>query len=205
MAVPRGIAIPEIRQRLFSAVEVVIDREGAGRLSGRAVTTEAGVATGLLYGHFTDFDDFLAGYVVDRAFVISSATSQLTDRIGRGNVADNLSAAVLSAPLMIIGSSTRLIAARPGLRERVHAIVGEETPGLDAIERACATYLTEEQRRGRLTETADPAALALAVVGALHHLALSPTPEGSIRSRLPTLITALLAELTPATSTRPPQ
>jgi len=35
----------------------LLRRPGPDRLSGRAVTGEAGVATGLLYAHFADFDD----------------------------------------------------------------------------------------------------------------------------------------------------
>ncbi|MFI6761738.1 hypothetical protein ACIBF5_21620 [Micromonospora sp. NPDC050417] len=67
---------------LFAALEQVIAGDGPSRLTGRAVTRVAGVATGLLYAHFANFDDFLAGYAVDRVFQISSQVAGLPGRAG---------------------------------------------------------------------------------------------------------------------------
>jgi AcrR family transcriptional regulator len=185
--VPRGVAIPELRQQLFTAAERVILRDGPSRLSGRAVTTEAGVAAGLLYAHFTDLDDFLAAYAVDRSFVVIAAAS-LTDRAGTGDIAANLADALLAIPRGTLTALARLLVLRPELAARVHDVLGNET-ALDAIERAAAAYLEAERRLGRLTEGIDPQAVVLALVGALHHLVLT---AGDLDDRLRPAIAALV-------------
>jgi AcrR family transcriptional regulator len=185
--VPRGVAIPELRQQLFTAAERVILRDGPSRLSGRAVTTEAGVAAGLLYAHFTDLDDFLAAYAVDRSFVVIAAAS-LTDRAGTGDIAANLADALLAIPRGTLTALARLLVLRPELAARVHDVLGNET-ALDAIERAAAAYLEAERRLGRLAEGIDPQAVALALVGALHHLVLT---AGDLDDRLRPAIAALV-------------
>lgn len=193
---PRGVAIPEIRQQLFAAAERVITRDGPGRLSGRAVTTEAGVATGLLYAHFTDLDDFLAAYAVDRAFLISAEAAALPDRAGRGGIAANLADAVLAISPATVLASVRLLVARPELTERVHAVLGDNTAGLEAIAGAAATYLTDEQRHGRVSRAADPQALALAVVGVFHHLVLTVNSESRLHRRFRRAIAGLIDPFT---------
>jgi len=170
---PRGVAIPELRQQLFAATERVIAAAGPGRLTSRSVTHEAGVATGLLYAHFANFDDFLAGYAVDRAFQIAGEVAGLPDRAGSGTVAGNLSRAVLATPRATLLALTRLMAAHPDLAPKVEALLGSGTAGLQAIETAVAGYLAAEQRLGRVPASADPDALALAVVGVLHHAVLT--------------------------------
>jgi AcrR family transcriptional regulator len=196
--VPRGVAIPEVRQQLFAAAERVIIRDGPGRLSGRAVTGEAGVATGLLHGHFTDFDEFLAAYAVDRAFLISAKAAALPERAGTGSVAGNLCDAVLATPLTTVVVLARLLVTRPELRDRVHSVLGDKTAGLDAIENAAATYLAEEQRLGRIAATAEPKTLALALVGVLHHLVLTAGTESGVQARIQRTITALVRDFTTA-------
>jgi AcrR family transcriptional regulator len=185
--VPRGVAIPELRQQFFAAAERVILRDGPSRLSGRAVTTEAGVAAGLLYAHFTDLDDFLAAYAVDRTFVVIAA-APLADRAGTGDIAANLADALLAIPRDTLTALARLLVLRPELAERVHDVLGDET-ALDAIERAAAAYLEAERRLGRLAESIDPQAVALALVGALHHLVLT---AGDLDDRLRPAIAALV-------------
>ncbi|KOX13855.1 TetR/AcrR family transcriptional regulator [Nocardiopsis sp. NRRL B-16309] len=189
---PRGVAIPEIRQHLFSAVERVIVRDGPGRLSGRAVTGEAGVATGLLHAHFTDLDDFLASYAVDRSFLVSAGASALSGRVGEGSVAANLCEAVLATPLDSVRPWARLLVARPDLTGSVRAVLGEGTAGFDAVERAVAAYLTAERRLGRVAAGTDPEALALALVGVVHHLVLSADTGPDAAQRLRATVTALI-------------
>lgn len=186
---PRGVAIPELRQQLFAAAERVILRDGPAKLSGRAVTGEAGVAAGLLYAHFTDLDDFLAAYAVDRSFVINAAAGALPDRAGTGDAAANLSDAVLAIPREALAALARLLVLRPELASRVHEVLGDHAAALDAIEKAATAYLEAEQRLGRIADTVDPPAVALALVGILHHLVL--TAEDTDQ-RLRRAITALV-------------
>lgn len=188
---PRGVVIPEIRQQLFAAVERVIARDGSGKVSGRAITVEAGVATGLLYTHFSDLDAFLTAYAVDRSFAISATSATLAEEAGLGDVAGNITAALLATPLVTIRTLTRLLAARPELIDQVQDILGPNTAGLGAIRPAVVGYWIEEQRLGRINAQDDPEALALAVVGALHHLVLGDATERSIRADLTRTVAAL--------------
>lgn len=188
---PRGVAIPEVRQQLFAAVERLIAAGGPSRLTGRAVTREAGVATGLLHAHFANFDDFLAGYAIDRAFHISGEVASLPERAGSGTVAGNLHQAVLATPLGTLLTMTRLMAFRPEMAAKVEAVLGGETAGLQAVERAIASYLAAEQQLGRVVAGADTEALALAVVGVLHHVALTDGTDSAADSRIHRAIVAL--------------
>jgi AcrR family transcriptional regulator len=188
---PRGVAIPELRQQLFAAVERVIARDGPSRLTGRAVTREAGVATGLLYAHFANFDDFLVGYAVDRSFQISGEVAGLPERGGSGTVAGNLYQAVLATPLSTLLALTRLMAFRPELAVNVEAVLGGGTAGLHGVERAIAGYLAAEQQLGRVPAGADTEALALAVVGVLHHVALTGGTDSAAYTRIQRAMGAL--------------
>jgi AcrR family transcriptional regulator len=184
--VPRGVAIPELRQQLFTAAERVILRDGPGRLSGRAVTTEAGVAAGLLYAHFTDLDEFLAAYAVDRSFVVIAAAGTLADRAGTGDIAARLGDTLLAIPRDTLAALARLLVLRPELAARVHDVLGETT-ALDAIEQAIGAYLEAERALGRCA--ADPHAVALALTGTLHHLVLTAEdPEERLRPAISALI-----------------
>ncbi|WP_068023457.1 TetR/AcrR family transcriptional regulator [Nocardia mexicana] len=189
---PRGVAIPEIRQHLFAALERVIVRDGPGKLSGRAVTGEAGVATGLLYSHFTDLDAFLAAYAVDRAFAVAAECAPLPERAGTGEVAGNLCDTVLAIPLATVIASTRLLVARPELVDRVQDVLGEHSTGLDALESSFAAYLSAEQLRDRLPRTVRPEALAAALVGIVQYRALTDRAESETTERIRRSITALV-------------
>ncbi|MBF6209725.1 TetR family transcriptional regulator [Nocardia puris] len=189
---PRGVAIPEVRQQLFAAAESVILRDGVARLRGRAVTDEAGVATGLLYAHFADFDDFVYGYAVDRQFQLSAGAAALRERVGAATVVENLCAAVEEQPPVAVIALTRLLAARPDVGRRIEEILGERTAGFDALEDAVAAYLAAERDLGRLAATADPGVLAFTVVAVVHRLVLNADDPPAIGPELRRQLTHLL-------------
>ncbi|MEH1125612.1 TetR/AcrR family transcriptional regulator [Micromonospora sp. CPCC 206061] len=188
---PRGVAIAEPRQHLFAAAERVIAAEGPSQLTSRAVTREAGVATGLLFAHFAGFDDFLIGYAVDRSFQIAAATAGLAGRAGTGTIAANLSETVLATPLITLQAVTRLVAYRPTLAADVEAVLGNGSAALRPLERTVVEYLVAEQQIGRLPAGADTEALALAVIGVLHHVALTDGTSPAADSRIRRAMTAL--------------
>ncbi|KZM70292.1 TetR/AcrR family transcriptional regulator [Nocardia terpenica] len=190
---PRGVAIPEIRQQLFAAAERVILRDGPSKLGGRAVTGEAGVATGLLYAHFSDLDGFLTSFAVDRAFVISAEVATLPERAGRGDIVATVCEAVLATPLVTVMAVTRLLVARPELNGRVREVLGARTGGLEAIESAAAAYLAAEQRLGRIAATAAPEPLSHALVGSVHYTVLRADSESLARERIRQVVAAVLA------------
>ncbi|MFI1991690.1 TetR family transcriptional regulator [Actinoplanes sp. NPDC020271] len=193
---PRGVAITEPRQHLFAAAERVVVTSGPHQLTSRAVTREAGVATGLLFAHFTGFDDFLIGYAVDRSFQIAGTAAALAGHAGTGTIAGNLCAAVLATPLVTLLTISRLTAWRPALTAEVEAVLGPGGAPLPALERAVTAYLTAE--RDRLPAHADAEALALAVVGLVHHVALTDGASAKAAGRIRRAVTALV-EVRPAT------
>ncbi|GLF99181.1 TetR/AcrR family transcriptional regulator [Streptomyces yaizuensis] len=173
---PRGVAIPDLRKRLFDAAERVVARDGAAALTSRAVTEEAGCAKGVLHTHFAGLDAFVAELVLDR-FARSAAVAEgLPGRAGTGAVTDNLTtvaAAVLSLDTGVVG----LAVTRPEAARRVRGAWGDGAPGFGAIQASISGYLRAEVRLGRTREDVDAECVALALVGTMHHLLMTGAPD----------------------------
>ena len=177
---PTGIAIRDVREQLFDAAERILLRDGANALTSRAVTTEAGVAKGVLHRHFEDFDAFLADLVLDRIDRIGTRSRSLRESAGTGTVVDNLTAALTdlfgTIALRIVG----LVIARDALRARLREARGGGVPVLREATAMVAGYLTAERDLGRLPADADVDLLAPTLIGAAHLLfadAEGVTPE----------------------------
>jgi AcrR family transcriptional regulator len=168
--VPTGVAIQDPRWQLFEAAERVLLRDGASGLTSRAVTTEAGVAKGVLHRHFADFDAFLAELTLDHVARIRELAAALRARAGAGTVAGNLTGSLpeLFAPpiLALIG----LVITRDALRARLRAATGSRFPLVAESTAMVAGYLEAERDRGRIASGADIGSLAPALIGAVHLL-----------------------------------
>lgn len=178
---------------MFAAAERVVERDGPGALTSRAVTTEADCAKGLLHAHFAGLDAFVAELCLDRFARTAEQARALTRLVGQATVTENLDAVALtlldaagpalSGLAMSRATSTRLI------REALES----GAPGFTAIEEAITTYLAAEQRLGRVPETVDPGTAALAIVGTAHHLLMTGGPGGpDPRPRVRRLVAALV-------------
>jgi AcrR family transcriptional regulator len=203
---PRGVTIPELRERLFQAAERVLVRDGPGGLSGRAITKEAGVATGLLYNHFADLDEFLAELILDRGRRAAAGLAWLGSRAGEGTVIGNLTEAALSFGLKV-PIFAGLVRSRPALAGRLHSALGSGAPVLSEIEAAFAAYLEAEKDLGRIAAEADTRTLALAIIGTVHHLLLTDRADGpDLHDLVRQIIATLLTGSAPPTPTprRPP-
>ena len=64
-------------------------------MSTRAITSEAGVANGVLHRHFRDLDAFLAEFAADRLQAIADNAAARPARAGHGTVIGNLTGATL--------------------------------------------------------------------------------------------------------------
>ncbi|GAA1917280.1 TetR/AcrR family transcriptional regulator [Streptomyces sodiiphilus] len=195
---PRGVAIPDVRERLFAAAERVLVREGPAGLTNRAITQEADCAKGLIHSHFTDLDDFVAQLVLNRFRSIAGEVGPLPARAGSGSVTGNMTTAALA----LLGSHGPAIAAaalsRPKVTERIRHAWAEGEPGPATAEQAMSHYLEAEQRLGRVVPHADCPALALAVAGTVHHLLMT---RGSRPSQDTQLVEHLVAAVIgPATA-----
>jgi AcrR family transcriptional regulator len=168
--VPTGVAIRDVRQHLFDAAERVLIRDGPSALTSRAVTTEAGVAKGVLHKHFADFDAFLVELVLDRIDRLDERTAALRESAGSGTVVDNLTSALTavfeSVALAVVG----LITARDELRARLRKDLPAGVPVLTQAAIMIGHYLRAERELGRIAVDADVETLAAMLIGTGHLL-----------------------------------
>lgn len=189
---PRGVAIPELREQLFSAAEQILLRDGPQALTGRAITREAGCATGLLYNHFGELEEFLTELVVEQFRVQAEAAAHLPGLAGSGSVAGNLVGASMSLLESTTLAIANLVVARPSLRPRVEAALAAGAPGLPEVTTSLTAYLDAEKRLGRIAEAADSQAISVALIGTVHHLLLTGhASEGSGLTMVERLVQAL--------------
>lgn len=167
---PTGVALRDPHRQLFDAAVRVLVRDGATGLTSRAVTTEAGVAKGVLHRHFADFDAFLAALVLDRIAEVEAQAAALRDEAGTGAVADNLTRALsaLFEPVMV--AIVVLVIARDELRNRLRAAGSSRLPLVGEGTAMIAGYLTAERDHGRIAADADVDVLAPTLIGAAHLL-----------------------------------
>ena len=183
---PTGVAIRDPRGQLFEAAERVLLRDGPGGLTSRAVTTEAGVAKGVLHRHFADFDAFLAQLALDRVVRIGDQAAALRAMAGSGTVAGNLAAALPELFTPAVLALIRLVIARDELRAQLRAATGARIPLLSESTAMVAGYLAAERDLGRVPAGADISTLAPTLIGAAHLLFTDTdgTPEPAAVTRV---------------------
>jgi AcrR family transcriptional regulator len=191
--VPTGVAMRDAREQLFDAAERVLLRAGPNALTSRAVTTEAGCAKGVLHRHFTDFDAFLANFVLDRIGRLDTQAAALLARAGSGTVTGNLAAALTALYGSVAVATVGLVAARDGLRERLREAWPAGVPVLTEGMVIITSYLAAERDLGRIAPDAEVDMLGPALLGGVHMLFVSrenvpPEPEAITR-----VVTTVLA------------
>jgi AcrR family transcriptional regulator len=164
------VPIRDAEQQLFAAAERVLLREGPNALTSRSVTTEAGVAKGLMHRHFADFDAFLAALVLDRIARLDRQATALLSSVGQDAMVDQLTDALVELFSPITVSIVGLIVARPALRSRLRAAGAARIPLLGEGTEMIRAYLDAERRRGRLADEADVGTIAPLLTGAVHLL-----------------------------------
>ena len=189
---PTGVAIRDPRGQLLDAAERVLLRDGAGGLTSRAVTAEAGVAKGVLHRHFADFDEFLAELTLGRVTQVGAQAAALRGLAGTGIVAGNLAAALQDLFSPVILALIRVVIARDELRTRLRAATGSRIPLLSESTAMVAGYLAAERDLGRVAADADISTLAPTLIGAVHLLFTDADgiPEAAAVARV---VTAVLA------------
>jgi AcrR family transcriptional regulator len=195
---PRGVAIPEVREQLFAAADRVLARDGPAGLTTRAVTAEAGVANGVLHRHFRDVDEFLASFAASRLQAIAKGAAALPARAGQGSVTGNLTEAIVA----IFGASAEalmsLVATRPELGAALEHDASRDG-GLGDIEQYFTDYLDAEKKLGRIGPGADTEALAFTLLGTAHHLVITRRDAGQgLRQQIRRIVAALVAGMAPA-------
>lgn len=182
---------------MFDAAEEVLHRDGVAGLTSRAVTTQAGVAKGVMHRHFADFDAFLAELILDRVARLKATARLLGDRAGTGEVAENLAEALASVFTPLGLAVVALVVTRDGLRARLRDAGAARLPLLVEGTEMVIAYLTEEQASGRMDATADIAMLGPALVGTAHLLLTDRDNETSdaenLHRVLATVVEGMLA------------
>ncbi|CAM5282674.1 hypothetical protein SAVIM338S_00164 [Streptomyces avidinii] len=190
---PRGVAIPDLRERLFAAAERVVARDGAAALTSRAVTAEAECAKGVLHTHFSGIDEFVAELVLDRFARSARHADGLASKVGRETVEGNLAEVALALMDSLDPAIVGLAMTRPGASLHARRALEGGAPGFAAVQDSVTAYLEAERGGGRVAEGADTDAIALALVGTVHHLLLTRAP-GSVAAAGETIrrLTAVL-------------
>lgn len=196
--VPTGVAIRDARQQLFDAAERVLLEAGPNALTSRAVTTEAGVAKGVLHRHFADFDVFLAELVRDRIGRIDAQADALRASAGTGTVAEHLTGALTEVFESVAVAIVGLVISRDGLRALLRQAGSVGIPVLAEATAMIAAYLTVERDRGRIAADADVDTLAPTLIGAGHLLFADRegTPPGAeaVHKVVTTVLAGVLRE-----------
>jgi AcrR family transcriptional regulator len=194
--VPTGVAIRDVRAQLFDAAERVLLQAGPNALTSRAVTTEAGVAKGVLHRHFADFDAFLAELVEDRIDRLSRQTAALRESAGTGTVVGNLTGALTDLLSSVAVAIVALITFRDDLRARLRRAGHPGVPLLTEAAAMLASYLAAERDLGRIAADADVGTLAPALLGAAHLLFAGrespPPPPEAVRKVVTTVIAGVM-------------
>jgi AcrR family transcriptional regulator len=193
---PTGVAIRDVREQLFDAAERVLLRDRPDALTSRAVTTEAGVAKGVLHRHFADFDAFLAEFVLDRVGRMDAQAAALLGCAGTGTVVGNLTSALTAVFGSIALKVVALITFRFDLRARLRRHLPAGVPVLTQAAEMMTAYLAAERELGRVTADADVDALGLTLIGAGHLLfagqaGAPPEPE-AVRKVVTTVVGGVL-------------
>lgn len=184
---------------LFDAAERVLARDGVSGLTSRAVTTEAGVAKGVMHRHFADFDAFLAELILDRTAQLDGAASALRDTAGTGTVVGNLTEALTAVFTPLAVAMVALVITRDGVRDRLRDAGAARFPLLAEGSAMVTAYLGEEQALGRVAATADIPALSHTLIGSVHLLSTDresgpPDPE-ELHRVVATIMQAVIADI----------
>lgn len=194
---PRGVAIPDLRERLFDAAERVLDREGPAALTSRAITAEAGCAKGLLHTHFDGLDAFVAELVLDRFARTARQAEEIPARAGHATVAGNLVSVALALLNSLHPTVVGLAMTRPDSSLRIRQALEAGAPGFTAVQDAITDYLQAEKRLGRLADGTDTPTVALALVGTVHHLLMTSWAGTADPRRQAERLVALLVDAAP--------
>jgi AcrR family transcriptional regulator len=189
---PTGITIRDVRGQLFDAAERILLRDGPSALTSRAVTTEAGCAKGVLHRHFTDFDDFLAAFVLDRIERMDPQAAALLSVAGTATIADNLTGALIALFGSVAVATVALVTYRDELRARLRDAWPAGVPVLTDAATMIATYLAAERDLGRLASSVDTDTTAAILIGTVHLLHADRTGTPPTTAAVHKAVTAVL-------------
>ncbi|MEV6238975.1 TetR/AcrR family transcriptional regulator [Lentzea sp. NPDC051838] len=187
---PTGVHLRDVREQLFTAAERLLVEGGPSALTSRAVTTEAGVAKGVLHKHFDDFDAFLAAFVLDRVDKMDARAKLLLSQAGTGTVVDNLTEAITAVFRSVAVAIVALVTFRDDLRRKLREAWPAGVPVLTEAAIMIKKYLEREQELGRLGDL-DADGVAPMLIGTGHLLFAdrdAPPHEDAVRRMVASVV-----------------
>ena len=184
-----------LRDYLIETAARLIDQRGSAGLAVRDIARAAKVADGVLYNYFEDKEDLLVHALLAHVGNVMASAPRLLPPPGEGTVAENLRVFIDGgiANLLRVTPAFAGLISQPKVLTRFHAMVGGDAAFDPAAEGASESageagggdrgtspgeprglpdlltaYLQGEQRLGRIDATADIAAAASLIVGAMH-------------------------------------
>ncbi|HEX8866602.1 MAG TPA: TetR/AcrR family transcriptional regulator [Lentzea sp.] len=187
---PTGVHLRDVREQLFNAAERLLVEGGPSALTSRAVTTEAGVAKGVLHKHFEDFDAFLAEFVLDRVDKMDARAKALLSRAGTGDVVGNLAEAISAVFASAAVAMVALVTFRDDLRRRLRETWPAGVPVLTEAAIMIKAYLERERELGRVGDL-DADGVAPMLIGTGHLLFAdrdAPPSEDAVRRMVASVV-----------------
>ncbi|NGY63032.1 TetR/AcrR family transcriptional regulator [Lentzea sp. NEAU-D13] len=187
---PTGVHLRDVREQLFGAADRLLVEGGPSALTSRAVTTEAGVAKGVLHRHFDDFDAFLAEFVLDRVDKMDARAKALLGAAGAGTVVDNLAEAITAVFESVAVAIVALVTFRDDLRRRLRDTWPAGIPVLTDAAIMIQDYLARERELGRVGDL-DPEGVAPVLIGTAHLLFVdrdAPPPPDVVRRMVASVV-----------------
>jgi AcrR family transcriptional regulator len=188
-----------LRDHLIATAERLISAQGTVGLTVRAIAREAGVSDGVLYNHFADKEELLAGALAAHVRSVERGLGELPDP-GSATVEANLRRHLdygLAVHKAILPAFTGLIA-QPAVLARFAELTEPDGTWRDRL----AGYLHAERDLGRLARDAEVDAATAMLVGVCHETVLSALfPQGPKVVTSPdvdSLVGAVLSGIGPA-------
>lgn len=159
-----------LRASLVDHAQRLVDREGPAALTMRALAQEAGCALGLPYKVFADRQELVMELVHASFDAVRRTGDELLGRAGSGSVAGNLAwfaEWLLDSPGVALAQH---VISDEALAQAAVAHFHASGTGPTMLETILSSYLTAEQRAGRVARDVDVDAFGFVLAGAIHHL-----------------------------------
>jgi AcrR family transcriptional regulator len=157
------------RDHILLAATHVFHTLGAARATTKEIAQAAGLSEAALYRHFADKSELFLCVIGDHLARLIAALHDLPNRVGRRTVRANLED-IAEVALPFYDETAPMAAAllaEPDLLARHRAeMASKGNGGPQRSMEALAEYLRAEQRAGRVSPRADPAAAASLLLGA---------------------------------------
>jgi AcrR family transcriptional regulator len=161
------------RDRIIDAAEQAIHEYGLAGATTKRIASQAGCSEALLYKHFPGKEALLLAVLLERLPALAPALAALRERVGQGDLADNLTEFALAA-VDFYGRAAGIasgVMSDPSLLSGFRSMLAKAGTGPQVPIEALAEALRAEQRLGRLDGAIDAGAAASLLMGACFHRA----------------------------------